>query len=232
MYRSVRDLKGQEVKTSKGKDKLEARSLSRNGCVARDEWYDDDGDPRVVLVPRVKGHSSQGGRQIRQNSQDKRKPTSRERAYPVYDTGETEGQEARPHHNNALLIIGAGMAGTLLLLWLLVMVVIPWWNGLQTQWHYGDSHVSHYDLGEHHFLGEVYRGFVTVYDIPQGHPEKSRVFMLQSATDNAVVQFEIRDANSDGIPDITVGTEGSSIGVTLYSYKDGSFSQQPPQEGK
>lgn len=216
MYRSVRDLGGQEVMTSKGKGKLEARSLSRNGCVAPDGWYEDE---EVVLVPRLKGHSSQG----------KQKPVNKQRAYPAYDTEEPEEQE-RPR--NGLLIIGAGMAGTLLLLWLMVMVIIPWWNGLQAQWHYGDAHVSHYDLGEHHFVGEVYRGFVTVYDIPQGHPEKSRVFMLQSSTDNAVVQFETRDANSDGIPDITVGTEGSSIGVTLYDYKDGSLNQQPPQEGK
>lgn len=106
MYRSVRDLKGQEVKTSKGKDKLEARSLSRNGCVARDEWYDDGGDPRVVLVPRVKGHSKQGGKQIRQHSQDRRKPVNRQRAYPAYDTEEPEEQETHPRQSNALLIIG------------------------------------------------------------------------------------------------------------------------------
>lgn len=212
MYRSVRDLSGQEPTTSKGKSKLEARSLSRHG------WYEDE---EVVLVPRLKRRTSQG----------KQKPVHKQRAYPSYDTEQPEEQE-RPRKSNALLIIGAGMAGTLLLIWLMVMVVIPLWNGLQTQWHYGDQHVSHYDLGEHHFVGEVYRGYVTVYDIPQGHPEKARVFMLQSATDNAVVQYEARDANSDGIPDIIVGTEGSSIGTTLYGYKDGSFNQQPPKEDK
>lgn len=55
--------------------------------------------------------------------------------------------------------------------------------------------------------------------------------MLQSAQDNAVVVFEIRDVNSDGIPDVTVGTEGSPIGVTLYGTKDNAFSKNPP-EGK
>ncbi|GHO72984.1 hypothetical protein KSD_07550 [Ktedonobacter sp. SOSP1-85] len=211
MYKPVRDLQGQEEPTtSKGKGKkLEARSLSRHN------WYEGD---EVVLVPRVKGHGIKG----------KHKSV---KTRPIYEAEEAEA-EARPRQSNALLIIGAGMAGALLLIWLMVMVVIPLWNGLQTQWHYGDAHVSHYDLGEHHLVGEVYRGFVTVYDIPQGHPDKAHVFLLQSATDNAVVQFETRDANSDGIPDITVGTEGSSIGITLYGYKDGSFSQQPPQEGK
>lgn len=68
-----------------------------------------------------------------------------------------------------------------------------------------------------------------VYDISEGHPEKNQVFMLQSAQDNAVVVFETQDVNNDGIPDMTVGTEGSPIGVTLYGTKDNSFSKNPPE---
>lgn len=69
-----------------------------------------------------------------------------------------------------------------------------------------------------------------MYDIPSSHPEKAQTFMLQSEPDNAVVQFEIRDVNSDGIPDITVGTEGSPIGTTLYGTKDSTFVKTPPED--
>lgn len=134
-----------------------------------------------------------------------------------------------PKKGNAVLILGVGMCVGLLLLMFTINVLLPWWNGLQTQWHYGDSHMSHYDQSGHHFVGEVYRGFVTVYDIPEGYPEKGQTFMLQSAGDNAVVVFETRDVNNDGIPDVTVGTEGSPIGVTLYGTKDNTFSKNPPE---
>lgn len=139
--------------------------------------------------------------------------------------------ESRHQKSSILLPLGGGMCGALFLLIFLVSVVLPWWNSLQNQWHYGDSHVSHFDYHGHHFIGDVYRGYVTVFDIPENHPEKSRVFLLQSATDNAVVRFEIRDTNNDGIPDVTVGTEGSPIGTTLYGTKDNAFSKTPP-EGK
>ncbi|EFH90309.1 hypothetical protein [Ktedonobacter racemifer] len=130
---------------------------------------------------------------------------------------------------NGLLNIGIGMCTALLLLMFLLNVVLPWWNWLQTQWHYGDVHVSHFDFHGHHFIGEVYRGYVTVFDVPNGHPEKSQVFLLQSAQDNTPVQFETRDVNNDGITDVTVGTDGSSIGITLYGTKDGVYSKTPPE---
>ncbi|GHO56638.1 hypothetical protein [Ktedonobacter robiniae] len=139
--------------------------------------------------------------------------------------------EPRPKKGNAVLLLGIGMSVGLLPLLSTINVLLPCWNGLQTQWHYGDSHMTHYNQSGHHFVGEVYRGFVTIYDIPEGHPENSQTFMLQSAGDNAVVVFETRDVNSDGIPDVTVGTEESPIGVTLYGTKGNSFSKNLP-EGK
>lgn len=137
--------------------------------------------------------------------------------------------ETPSKRGNGLLIPGIGMCAGLLLLMFAINVLLPWWNALQTQWHYGDSHASHFDYHGHHFMGEVYRGFVTVYDIPDGHPEKSRVFMLQSAQDNAVIAFEVQDVNHDGIQDVTIGIEGSPIGITLYGTKDGSYSKTPPE---
>ncbi|EFH87643.1 hypothetical protein Krac_8987 [Ktedonobacter racemifer DSM 44963] len=140
--------------------------------------------------------------------------------------------EPEPKKGSVLLSIGGGLFIGLLLLMFTVNVLLPAWNGLQAQWHYGDAHISHYEQSGHHFIGEVYQGFVTVYDILEGHPEKAQTFMLQSATDNAVVQFETRDVNNDGIPDVTVGTKGSPIGVTLYGTKDNSFAKQPPESTK
>lgn len=140
--------------------------------------------------------------------------------------------EPEPKKGSVLLPIGGGLFIGLLILMFTINVLLPLWNGLTTQWHYGDNHIAHYDQSRHHFVGEVYRGFVTVYDIPEGHPEKAQTFMLQSVQDNAVVQFETRDVNSDGIPDVTVGTEGSPIGVTLYGTKDSTFNKQPPEAGK
>lgn len=154
---------------------------------------------------------------------------------PAYDPRQVQymhKKDLQPKRGSILLPLGGGLFIGLLLLMFTINVLLPAWVNLTNQWHYGDNHIAHYDQSGHHFVGEVYRGFVAVYDIPEGHPEKAQTFMLQSAQDNAVVVFETRDVNSDGIPDVTIGTEGSPIGVTLYGNKDNTFSKQPPEAGK
>lgn len=156
------------------------------------------------------------------------KPASVQRTQQLPDTEDLPP----PKKGNWLLPLGVGMCGGLLLLMFTITILLPAWNNLNNQWHYGDNHVSHFDVRGHHFVGEVYRGFVTVYDIPNGHPENSHVFMLQSASENAVVVYQVQDVNHDGIPDITIGTDGSPIGITLYGTKDNSFVKNPPETDK
>lgn len=201
-YIPVRELPDPPPPPKKKKPKLTANSFSTNGYVLVEEA---PFDPRQVRFMRKK---------------DLQRPP------------DTEDLPDDPKKGGWLLPLGGGLFIGLLLLMFTVGVLLPWWNGLQTQWHFGDAHISHYDQSGHHLVSEVFWGFVTVIDIPEGHPEHSQVFMLQGAPDNAVVQFETRDVNNDGIPDVTVGTESSPIGVTLYGTKDGGFSKTPPEGNK
>lgn len=205
-YRPVRELPDPPPRPHKKKPKLTSAQFATNGYVLIEDapTY----DPRQVQFMKKK-------------DLQRHEPPRTE-----------DAPEPAPRKGSVLLPIGGGLFIGLLLLMFTINVLLPIWNSLQTQWHFGDSHIAHYDQSGNHFVGEVYRGFVTVYDIPEGHPERAQTFMLQSATDNAVVVFETRDVNSDGIPDVTVGTEGSPIGVTLYGTKDSSFSKNPPEATK
>ncbi|GHO65939.1 hypothetical protein KSC_048310 [Ktedonobacter sp. SOSP1-52] len=201
-YRPVREMPTPPEKPPKKKPKLTTASFAHSGYVLVEDA--PAYDPRQVQFMKKQG--------LQRSRPD---------------------DEPEPKKGSVLLPIGGGLfIGLLLLLFTIINVLLPAWNGLTTQWHYGDNHISHYEQSGHHFVGEVYRGFVTVYAIPEGHPEKAQTFMLQSAQDNAVVVFETRDVNSDGIPNVTIGTEGSPIGVTLYGTKDSTFNKQPPEAGK
>ena len=162
-YRPVREMPTPPQKPNKKKPKLTTASFATNGYVLVEDAppvY----DPRQVQFMRKK---------------DLQRPPHTE-----------DLPDPEPKKGSVLLPIGGGLFIGLLLLMFAINVLLPCWNALQTQWHYGDNHIAHHEQSGHHFVAEVYRGFVTVYDIPESHPEKGKIFMLQSAQDNAMVVFD------------------------------------------
>src|SRR5439155_1214941 len=76
-------------------------------------------------------------------------PTPKRRATAGYDVTYSERQteaapqqHAPPAKHHYLFWVGLGMLVCLSIWMGISLVVLPWWHGLQVQWHYGDNRVS------------------------------------------------------------------------------------------
>lgn len=105
----------------------------------------------------------------------------------------------------ALLVVGCVALWTL---W-----VIPTYDNLLAQWHYGDSHVSRLttDLGQgqEDFLAFDQHGRVVVLEVNSLHPDKTRLYIatgisLLNDGGNTIITLSLADVNHDGKPDIVL----------------------------
>lgn len=98
--------------------------------------------------------------------------------------------------------------------------VIPWWTGIQTQWHYGDAKVSTLTADVGHggvsqLLAFDYQGQVTIIEIvgEKAILYKGDIFIGANRL-NRVITLSLQDVNADGKPDVViqiVGTEGETV---------------------
>ena len=151
-------------------------------------------------------------------------PTPKRRATAGQDVTYYERQtEARPRQqappekkHHYLFWVGIGMLACLGIWMGITMIVLPWWHGLQVQWHYGDNRVSvsgadvghggvsrfiAFEDGSEIVVVEVIAKKYTVYTIPV------------TAAPHQLITLSIADANGDGKPDLIVHVDG----------QDGSF---------
>ncbi len=118
-----------------------------------------------------------------------------------------------------LMWAGIGML-TVLLVWVVGVVVVSWWQGWQDDLHYGrprtsqtDARVGHNDANvPSHFIALNLHGHVEVIEFPGGDATKAKVYPGPSLTgqksDLDIVTVSFRDVNGDGKPDLIVDVNG------------------------
>lgn len=140
----------------------------------------------------------------------------------------------QPQHNHWLTPVGCGAVIVLGVVCLWTFVVVPTYQHVSDQWNYGNSHVSETDAtinGQlEHFIGIDMRGHITVIEIPDTHPEKSRIYqaaqMVGDGNEHRIVLLSFRDVNGDHKDDLVISIEGESGYVVLFQNATG-FSWQP-----
>ena len=104
------------------------------------------------------------------------------------------------------------------------LVVLPFWHGLQVQWHYGDNRVSVFGADVGH--GGVSR-FIAFEDgeeivIVEAVAKKYTVYTIPvTASANQLVTLSVSDVNNDGKPDLIVHIDGQEGAFALLNTGDG-----------
>jgi hypothetical protein len=120
-----------------------------------------------------------------------------------------------------LFYFGAGMCLFLLVYTVWNALVIPWWTGINNQWHYGDSKV--FDLsadvghgGVSHFVAFDSQDEVIIIEVVK---KKYIVYPIAELTgsERRMVTLEIVDVNHDGKPDLVVHIQGMSATLVLFN---------------
>jgi hypothetical protein len=109
-------------------------------------------------------------------------------------------------------------------LWLLGMyVVIPWYEGIVSQWHYGDAKVflTGADVGHNgfsRFIADDNAGEIIIVEcVGKKYTAYTAETLVGPGSDHRIVTLEIRDVNHDGKLDIVVSVEGMSMELVLYN---------------
>jgi len=145
-------------------------------------------------------------------------------APPLTTTSPTSARpRARGRRWHGSVFVGMGMCG-MLLLWLVGMQAVQWWQGVQDDWHYGrprtfqtDAVVGHHDSASHpsHFVALNLHGHLEILELPGGDPSQSHLYvgptLLGSGQDLVPVTLSFRDVNGDGRLDMIVQVEGQDL---------------------
>ncbi len=154
-------------------------------------------------------------------------PTPKRRATAgqdvTFNERRTEAQP-RPRRNHLYLFwVGIGMLFCLGIWMGISFVVLPWWHGLQIQWHYGDNRVSVFGADVGH--GGVSR-FIAFEDgseivIVEAVSKKYTVYTIPvNATAGQLVSLSVSDVNNDGKPDLIVHVDGQEGAFALTNTGD------------
>src|SRR6266567_6687634 len=118
-----------------------------------------------------------------------------------------------------MLIVLAGIA-----FW--QMVVAPFIQGLEDQWHYGDARVAVLYANVGHqgsstFMAFDDNGQVMVVEIPESARVPPHIYHLASVLgdgrEHKIITLRIADANGDGKPDLIVHVEGMQPDIVLFN---------------
>jgi hypothetical protein len=123
----------------------------------------------------------------------------------------------------ALVLVGVLVALGCIIIW--QQAVIPAFQGLQDQWHYGDSHLTQMDAnvghgGVSHFLAEYYQGAIVVVEIPEKNFKNANIYTLTNmigASSDTVILLSTEPGKIPGKPDLLIQVQGSSISIVLYN---------------
>jgi len=118
-----------------------------------------------------------------------------------------------------MLVVLAGMV-----LW--QMVVMPFIQGIEDQWHYGDARVAVLYANVGHqgistFMAFDDNGQVMVVEIPESARVSPHIYHLASVLgdgrEHKIITLRIADANGDGKPDLIVHVEGMQPDIVLFN---------------
>jgi hypothetical protein len=191
-------------------------------------------DPRIFARPPVPGRQPVPRRRTAQPTQK----TIQYTTPPDHDTDAPVRVVVRHQgrHRDWLVPIGivaiVGVFGYMLV----TGYILPAWNHLSSQWHYGDARINYQTMT----IQGVPRGLVAI-----GYHGKLIVLLLANPQDkhsqaieyiipeyfpdgdSRAVTLIVTDVNHDGIPDIVVHvsetTQAQSVDPVLYGRPDGTF---------
>ena len=122
-----------------------------------------------------------------------------------------------------LLYLGIGMLG-MLILWIVLMGVVNWFNTTMDDIHYGrprtfqtDQFVGHSESGgvPSHFIAVNLYGRIEVIEFPGGDATHARIFLgpqlYTTGNDLIPATLTFMDVNGDRKPDMIINVQGSKI---------------------
>ncbi len=133
---------------------------------------------------------------------------------------------AVPHEKpkkHYLFSVGIGMCMIVSLILLWNMVVVPWWHGLELQWHYGDNQVSVMGADVGHGGTSRFIAFDSENDIVVVEVVQKRYILYIIPTgkvQNKLITLSVKDVNGDGKPDLMVQVEGEEGVFILFNTGD------------
>jgi len=146
---------------------------------------------------------------------------------------------ARDRHVHWLVYVGLAMI-VMLVGWMLLNILLNWWQVTQDDWHYGrprtfqtDMVVGHNDstANPSHFVALNLRRHVEVIEFPGGDSTHVKVYvgplLIGPGEDLAVVTLTFKDINGDGKLDMIVNVQGSHF---VFINEDGSFRPARPSD--
>ena len=141
-----------------------------------------------------------------------------------------------------LLLFLTGVLSLMLIGWMVIGVLLNWWQTTQNDWRYGrprtyqtDAVVDHDDSAGHpsHFMVVNLNGHVLVYEIQGGDPAKSKIYVGPTLTgsdaDLTPVTVAFRDVTGDHEPDMMIEIPGTNTEYILVNDHD-SFRPAKPNE--
>jgi len=106
--------------------------------------------------------------------------------------------------------------------WILLTMLINWWQVVQDDWHYGrprtfqvDQVVGHNDSNAHpsHFIALNLHSHIEIIEFPGGDVSKAKVYigpvLIGPDQDLAPVTLTFKDVNGDGNLDMIVNVQDS-----------------------
>jgi len=143
----------------------------------------------------------------------------------------------RPHHSpHFLVFVGIGMLCFLVLYILCNAFVIPWWQGIEDQWQYGQGRITRFEADVGHggvstFLAFVLNKQVIIIEAPNDSIEHAKYYrtgtLVGSYSQPPVITLSV--ARVDNVRDcLIVHIEGMTSSIVLYN-NGSSFQLTPPQ---
>ncbi len=126
-----------------------------------------------------------------------------------------------------------------LTVFVLGLVVLNWWHGLQDDLHYGRPRTSQYDVrvGHHdahtpsHFIALNLNKHIEIIELPGGDATKAKLnqgpTLIGDGQELTPVTLEFRDVNGDGKPDMIVHIGDSR---TVFINDNGQFRPARPSD--
>lgn len=137
-----------------------------------------------------------------------------------------QGHWLTPVGCGAVLVLGA------VIVW--SWVIVPTYQNVTDHWNYGNSHIAGADIvmngQSERFISFDDRGHITVIEIPDAHPDKSRIYqaaqLVGDDSTNRIVTVTFTDVNHDGKTDLVIHVEGEQGYVVLFQTANGFTWQQ------
>lgn len=153
----------------------------------------------------------------------------------VYSRNTSDDKAIRRKHRwlrpVVILSLPVLVALSVLITWL--TIVVPWWQGVNDQWNYGNARITQMDAnvghsGNCHFIAEFYKGAIVVIEIPFSNPAATHTYTIPGVTTDGstpVIQLSTERNLQSGRLDLVVRVDKTNYVTVLYN-NGASFTQE------